>query len=64
MVKNVIMLCPDCDPPKYDVIWWETVKTFWKRERTVMKAEQFKSFEEAIGFYNEQKAKESKESQR
>ena len=29
-----------------------------------MKAEQFKSFEEAIGFYNEQKAKESKESQR
>ena len=63
MVENVIVLCPDCNPPKYDIIWWETVKTFWNGTQRVMKVEQFGSYEKALNFYNEKKAMESKESQ-
>jgi len=58
MIENVCFLMPDAHPPRFDVVWWEDVKRFWKVER-VMKAEQFESYKEALEFYRIQKAKEN-----
>jgi len=58
MIKTVCLLRPDSRPPKFDVVWWEDVKKFWKTE-SVLKARQFESYQEALEFYKIMKAKEN-----
>jgi hypothetical protein len=58
MIYNVCALKPDYNPPRYDVIWWEDVKIFWKTKR-VIKAKQFMSYKEAMEFYKMMKEKEN-----